>query len=661
MASASSLSLLGFKQLSVHLVDCLKTPTDPRLAIKLEPEDLVLDLKEPCLVDCMKPPGPNGHMVDLAAQQSHISIKVELEDDKEQFDVCENGQHINTELDQKPDWCDTNEGRGASECDDEDLNCEETKTEETDELQLSHAVSLTGTQLVIEEDGGDSDGVVRPKQDYRSSECLKTAVLSSSEERQEETDVKSQNRPSDDITTPKPHGADVEASEPEGGGKNKGEMNQQEGACKARHHHCEHCGKSFARRSNVIRHQRRHCSMTGGAPSQPESERTEQETYSFDECSSTSCAKPHLRLHVHIHTENRENHGGKETSEEAPRERRHACKQCSKSFYLLHTLRQHLLTHTGEKSYSCKVCGKQFGREGTLKEHQVIHTGEKPFKCEQCGKTCARRGDLKIHMLSHSDERPYRCTYCGKSFKYQAKLKQHERVHTGEKPYLCKLCPKQFRTHMSLTAHQYTHSGEKPFKCNLCPKAFSIRNNLKKHQRIHTGEKPYSCSHCGKDFRLLQHLVIHERGHTGERPYRCDKCGKGYAHSSGLKTHQSTHEEKPPHCSACGRDFAELAALTGHECGQLAEKPHSCSQCGKRFSQMSNLKTHQLVHTGEKPYRCKECGKQFNHKSNLTKHERIHTGEKPFECERCKRGFRLLQHLINHRLTHTKKDARLCI
>lgn len=38
MASASSLSLLGFKQLSVHLVDCLKTPTDPRLAIKLEPE-----------------------------------------------------------------------------------------------------------------------------------------------------------------------------------------------------------------------------------------------------------------------------------------------------------------------------------------------------------------------------------------------------------------------------------------------------------------------------------------------------------------------------------------------------------------------------------------------------------------------------------------------
>ncbi|XP_076580942.1 uncharacterized protein LOC143316961 [Chaetodon auriga] len=622
MASASSLALLGFKQLSVHLVDCLKTPADPRPAIKVEPEDSVLDLKEPSvfLVD--------GQTVDLAAEQGHISIKVELKEDEEQLDVHESPQHADTELDQKPDWCDTNrEGAGAPECDDKDLNSEGDKSQE---LQPSHT-GAGGTQLVIEEDGTPC-----PKQDHRPSESPKTDTLSNSEERREEADG-----PSDNITTPKHH--DVES-------ERGAEKKRQEGV---RHYECEHCGKSFARRSNVIRHQRHHCSRTRGPSSQTDSEQND----SRDKCSTTSATQRHFRLHVHIHAKN----SGTEKCEEAPRERRHACKQCSKSFYMSHTLRQHLLTHTGEKSYSCKVCGKQFGREGTLKEHQVIHTGEKPFKCEQCGKTCARRGDLKIHMLSHSDEKPHSCTYCRKSFKYQAKLKQHERVHTGEKPYLCKFCPKQFRTHMSLTVHQYTHSGEKPFKCDLCSKAFSIRNNLKKHQRIHTGEKPHHCSQCGKDFRLLQHLVIHERGHTGEKPYRCDKCGKGYAHPSGLKTHQSTHEEKPPHCSLCGQDFTELAELNCHECGKMAEKPHGCSQCGKRFSQMSNLKTHQLIHTGEKPYRCKQCGKQFNHKSNLTKHMRIHTGEKPFECEHCQRGFRLLQHLANHRLTHDKTDTRLCI
>lgn len=38
MASLSSLSLLGFKQLAVHLVDCMKTPADLRPGLKDEQE-----------------------------------------------------------------------------------------------------------------------------------------------------------------------------------------------------------------------------------------------------------------------------------------------------------------------------------------------------------------------------------------------------------------------------------------------------------------------------------------------------------------------------------------------------------------------------------------------------------------------------------------------
>ncbi|XP_044040336.1 uncharacterized protein LOC122870274 [Siniperca chuatsi] len=234
MASSSSLSLLGFKQLSVYLVDCLKTPADLGPAVRLEPEDSadhpsVLAVKElsVCLVDCMKAPGLNRQVVHVAAEQSHAGVEVELDEEDEQSEA----DMINPELDQQPDWCDIDIGAeinlykeelGASESDDKDPNQEEAKTEDMDELQPSHA-GADGTLMVIQEGGGSSDGVTWLMQDYELSESLKTATPSDaggdSEERQKEAD-RADAKSSGNVAKPEQRKAEgVEASEPAGGGK----------------------------------------------------------------------------------------------------------------------------------------------------------------------------------------------------------------------------------------------------------------------------------------------------------------------------------------------------------------------------------------------------------------------------------------------------------
>lgn len=174
----------------------------------------------------MKSPGLNGQILRVAAEPSHASIQVELKEEHEQSGDFENPPQVNLKLDQKADWCDIgaeidlykdDEEEGVSECDEKDPDWEEAKTEETDELQQSN-VGADGTLLVIREDGGGSDGVTWLIQDYKLSESLKTATLSNLEERREEadsTEAKSQNGPSDNVTTREEREAE-DASEPGG-------------------------------------------------------------------------------------------------------------------------------------------------------------------------------------------------------------------------------------------------------------------------------------------------------------------------------------------------------------------------------------------------------------------------------------------------------------
>lgn len=236
----------------------------------------------------------------------------------------------------------------------------------------------------------------------------------------------------------------------------------------------------------------------------------------------------------------------------------------------------------------------------------------------------------------------YECQDCGLGFADLNDLTSHQDVHNRNS-----LVDSREYTHSEAHVHSVSefekkYSGEKLYECPKCGESFTQSSLLFEHQRVHEQDQLYSVKACDDGFIALlpvrprRNCTVERNPAVSGSAIRCRQCGQGFIHSSALNEHMRQHRDNEilEQNELADEIFIQGLALTEYQGSETEEKLFECTICGECFFTAKQLGDHHTKVHKDEPY---EYGPSYTHASFLTEPLRKHIPL--YECKDCGQSF----------------------